>query len=109
MASITRSERSGLVRAHFIIVVFFLCASMAVAECPRSREKSEAGLRKAEQVWIRILDTKDEDGLRCLLDADFIDTTWKEEIHGLDQAIVSMRARSGFRQHVTVTRRQDPR
>jgi hypothetical protein len=84
----------------FVIVVF--CTMTRALDCQRSEPRTAEGLKAVEQTWLSILDHKDQAGLRCLLDPNFADTTWKGETHDLDQAVASMMARPDFMQTVDV-------
>ena len=92
-------------QAIFLLFLLFgFCTTALASGCQRSEPRSAEGLKAVEQTWLSILTAKDEAGLRCLLDARFVDTTWKGETHDLEQAVASMKARPDFRQTVDVSK-----
>ena len=53
-----------------------LAVSPAARPCSGPEPRTAAGVRAAEDRWVHLLETRDVDGLACLLAPEFADTNW---------------------------------
>jgi len=59
-----------------VMLLAALAATTAARPCPLADRHDAAGLRAAEARWVHLLETRDGDGLACLLAPEFTDTNW---------------------------------
>ena len=106
MRFIAHGFHSLLFRRTILLTLAFaaLVSSRSVAACGQSEPKTVAGVRQAENIWLRALTRKDEPALRCTLSPQFVDTTWQGATHDREQAVAAMKARTGFQQEVKIAR-----
>lgn len=73
------------------------------AACRQQQQtKDEAGARLFERLWLEALKQSDADLLRCLLDQNFVDTTWRGQVRSRAELIAGLRERGDFKQEVEI-------
>jgi hypothetical protein len=72
--------------------------------CHQQQSRDESGARVFERLWLDALKQSDAATLRCLLDDNFIDTTWQGRVHTRAELIAGLDDRGAFLQEVEIHR-----
>lgn len=67
-----------------------LAALPAARPCAGPEPRTEAAVRAAEDRWVHLLETRDADGLACLLAPDFTDTNWAGQSVARSQVLAAL-------------------
>lgn len=59
-----------------MILILAALATQAARPCSITDRHDAAGLRAVEARWVQLLETRDADGLACLLAPEFVDINW---------------------------------
>lgn len=88
-----------------VLTIILLCPALSHAACRQQQQrKDEAGAKLFERLWLEALKQADAEALRCLLDENFVDTTWRGQVHSRAELIAGLKDRGDFKQEVEVNK-----
>jgi hypothetical protein len=96
-------ERGEMIRRLALtLTLLILSPTISKASCSQQQAKDEAGARKFERLWLDALKQSDASALLCFLDENFLDTTWRGQVHTRADLIAGLKDRGNFNQEVEI-------
>lgn len=83
-------------------IVLMICPLASHASCRQQQTKDEPGAKLFERLWLEALKQSDAEMLRCLLGENFLDTTWRGQVHSREELIEGLKERGAFKQDVEI-------